>query len=148
MKKEAYEYKKIEDLTLYEFFSIGPKGRIQQMIQLGMVQKVPLIFNLELGPILSDNKIDTLSVTNNKDTKKILQSVTESILEFLNGRQEALVLIQGSTPARTRLFQMWIRGIHDQYREDISIEGWFRNRWYEFQKDMQFEAFLIKKIKY
>ncbi|MCG2614761.1 hypothetical protein LZZ85_10735 [Terrimonas sp. NA20] len=145
MKKEVYEYVKIEDHTLYQFFSYGPKGLIRKLIQFNLVQRIPLIFNLELGKALSGNKIDTSSVTDNKDTNKILLSVTEAIIEFLNERREALVFLEGSTPARTRLFQIWIARIFDQHRGFISIEGRIKNNWYLFEKGKSFDAFLIKK---
>jgi hypothetical protein len=145
MKREVYKCVKILDLTVYEFYSIGPNGRIRKLIKLNLVQRIPLIFTLELGKALAKNKIDVFSVTDNKDTEKILSSVTEVLIEFLHERHEALVLFEGSTSARTRLFQIWISKALDKYGDLISIEGRIGNRWHRFEKGVTFDAFLIKR---
>jgi hypothetical protein len=145
MKKEVYEYKKIQDLTVYEFYSFGPNGRIRKEIQFDMMQKVPLVFNLVLAKADSRGDLDVQSITDNKDTGQILSSVTNAIIEFLESRPEALVHIEGVTPSRTRLFQMWITKIFDQYCDRISIEGMHKKRWLPFEKDIRFDAFVLKR---
>lgn len=133
------------DLTVYEFYSVGPNGRIRKLIKLSLMQRVPLIFSLEPGDALNEVEINLLSVTDNKDTDIILLSATQAIIEFLNERNEALVFFEGITSARTRLFQIWITRVLNQYSDFISIEGRIKNQWRPFEKGVLFDAFLIRK---
>ena len=145
MEKEKYDFKRTTDLTFYEFDSEGPKGRIRKEIQFYLVQQSPSIFNLALGKLLENDNIDTISVTGNKDTSKILTVVSEAIIEFLSSRKDALVYIRGNTPARTRLFQMWIARMFAEFSDSVIIEGRQKEIWIPFKKGIAFEAFLIRK---
>jgi len=50
----------------------------------------------------------------------------------------------GSTPSRTRLYQMGIAKIWDQINLVFEIQGYVDYTWCPFQKGINFEAFLLK----
>ena len=64
-------------------------------------------FNLGFGDQdESTGKINDLTISNNSDTDRILATVAATILEFTAHFPDAIVYVKGSTPARTRLYQM------------------------------------------
>jgi hypothetical protein len=148
MEKDKYPFEKTQDITVYDFYSIGHRGTIRKKIRFDLMQRSPSIFNLTLGNIPDEedqDEIDTMTVTGNGDTAKILTVVSDVIIDFLLGRTEALVYVEGATPARNRLFQMWIARTYKEIRHRIWIEGLVKKRWIPFKKGITFEAFLIRK---
>jgi uncharacterized protein DUF6934 len=66
-------------------------------------------FNLGFGDLnKATGKIDDLAVTDNQDRKKVLATVAATLLEFTRQFPDAAVYATGSTPARTRLYQIGI----------------------------------------
>lgn len=59
-------------------------------------------------------EIDDLSVSNNQDTKKVLATVAKTVVDFIEQHPKAIVM-EGSTPARTRPYQMGIRSFGMKY---------------------------------
>jgi hypothetical protein len=53
-------------------------------------------------------KINDLAVSDNNDRDKILATVAMTALEFTDHYDECKIEFKGSTPARTRLYQMGI----------------------------------------
>lgn len=47
-----------------------------------------------------------MTISNNHDTKKVLSTVARAVLDFLEQNPQAIVMARGSTPSRTRLYQM------------------------------------------
>lgn len=141
--KKKYDYNIIHDWTVYEFYSEGKNGRIRKEIHFELMQKTPSIFNLSVGKLLKDGNIDDKTITGNQDTEKILSVISDAILEFINSRNAALVYVKGSTPSRTRLFQMWIAKVYEQFNPLVWIDGRVKERWIPFKKGIAFEAFLM-----
>jgi hypothetical protein len=57
---------------------------------------------------------------------------------------EAILFAEGSTKSRTRLYQMGISKISDDFFEMFEIEGLIDGGWEPFQKGKNYESFLLK----
>ena len=83
MHLERYEYEINEMFLDYTFESIGPNGTIKKLISF-VPQNIngATFFNLGFGDMDEHGRINDLSVSDNKDTKKLLATVATVVLEF------------------------------------------------------------------
>jgi hypothetical protein len=146
MNLEKYPSKVNATETVFTFVSEGPKGKIIKRVQ---YKKVKLdgfrnVYNLAFGDKKRNStKIDDLVVTNNQDREKVLTTVANTVLLFTKRRLKAHILILGSTPSRTRLYQIAINKYFDELAETFEIKGYFYGFWLPFDKNLNFAAFLI-----
>lgn len=144
MNREIYPV--IKDLVKlkFTFFSIGPKGVIPKVIQ--FIKIADDYFNLTFGDWHdAAEKIEDFVRTNNKDRDKVLATVASVVLEFTNYFPNAIIMAQGSTPARTRLYQMGINAEFDFIIKIFTIEGFAGGEWRTFEKHKNYSAFRVKK---
>lgn len=146
MKEESYSFIKDSEIYYYEFYSEGPNGKIRKVIQYQQFPSDEDLFSLGFGDVDDESKqLDDLAVSNNKDTKKILATVAKTVVAFLNEHPTAIIMAQGSTPSRTRLYQMGITQFWEEINEQFEVKGFINNDWYSFEKGKNFEAFFIFK---
>lgn len=104
------------------------------------------LFNLAFGDWNEDlNKLDDSIRSNNGDRDKILATVASTAIDFTDRFPEAEIFTEGSTPARTRLYQMGISNNLEEISEDFEIQGYIYQEWSRFRKGVNYEAFLIKR---
>ena len=130
MKEDAYAITNIPDSAIYEFTSKGPKGNIKKRI---LFQKTEIenLFALSFGDVISESgKIDVYINTNNSDRNKVLTTVAAIAAEFIDANPNATVAVVGSTPSRTRLYQIALSMNYKFLSRDFEIFGW-RNNQYE-----------------
>lgn len=131
----------------YEFYSEGPNGRIKKGISFQHMQEIGSnVFNLAFGDVdESTGRIDDRAISNNNDQIKVLNTVAITVIDFLEKRPNVIVLMQGSTLSRTRLYQMRI-SFHwltiNQYCEVYGEKG---KEWLPFEKGLNYERFLVFK---
>jgi hypothetical protein len=104
-------------------------------------------FNLAFGDLNeTTGKIDDLAISNNQDRERILATVAATVLEFTNHFPNAMVYAKGSTPARTRLYQIGISANWTEIGTVLYVYGYEPNNgWESFQKNVKYEAFLVKR---
>ena len=56
-----------------------------------------------------------------------------------------MIFAIGSSPSRTRLYQMRISRYFDKILELFMISGLLENHWGEFETDNNYQAFLVKR---
>lgn len=143
MNLDKYELKSGEELEIFEFISSGPQGQITKVIQYTPINEKN-VYNLGFGDKnLETGEIDDMVTSNNKDSTKVLATVVASLYVFTGKHKNASVYASGSTKARTRLYRMGITKYLDKVREDFLIYGQINDAWELFQKDINYEAFLI-----
>jgi hypothetical protein len=76
-----------------------------------------------------------------------LATVADTVLDFTNTYPDAFVFAQGSTPARTWLYQMGIGSFFDEIGGLFSVTAYYRGDWQSFEKGKNYEAFLIQRKK-
>ncbi len=141
---EKYELKSGEQLEVFEFVSIGPKGKIPKIVQYTLTNYKDL-YNLGFGDMnIETGEIDDNVISNNGDSEKVLATVVASLYAFTDKHCEAMVYATGSSKSRTRLYRMGITKYIDEIKKDFEIYGELESGWEEFQKEVEYDAFLIK----
>jgi len=145
MKLDKYELKSGEQLEVFEFISIGIKGRITKLVQYSPTNYKDL-YNLGFGDKNAETgEIDDCIISNNGDSDKVLTTVVASLYAFTDKHKGIMVYATGSTRARTRLYRMGITKYFDDAMIDFEIYGQIDGNWEEFRKDVDYEAFLVKR---
>lgn len=145
MKKEKYKYSAEKELMYFEFFSVGPKGKIKKVIEFSETN-VKAVYNLAFGDF--DEKTQRISdsvVTNNGDSLKVLATVASSVYAFTSQRPNAWVFATGSTAVRTRLYRMGLTNNLAEVSQDFYVYGLKENQWEDFLIGEDYEAFLVKR---
>ena len=143
MQHGRYEVITDDDHEIFEFLSAGPKGTIKKVVQYKLIGNN--IYNLGFGDW--DEKAQTIRDkvrTNNEDRNKVLATVAFTVLDFMQFHLNAIVFAQGSTPARTRLYQM---GIHANWYEIsllLDVQGFGKSGWEPFRQAENYKAFMVK----
>lgn len=142
----SYKFYKVDDNTQivnsYVFFSIGPKGIFEFRIIFTKDMSEPTleIYNLAFGvwnSVLND--IDDTIETKNDDMDKILATVGEKAINFILENPTAYLYAKGSTPIRTRKYQIGIFKNLPDIPSNLGIYGIIENS----QGDMLVENFKI-----
>jgi len=144
MKYSQYPVTVEEAHTKYEFISEGRNGSIRKTVVYAQIRSG--IFNLSFGDWNAEiDKMDDSITSNNGDRDKVLATVAATAIEFTNNYPGALIYTEGSSPARTRLYQMAIAKNLEEISENFEIEGYINRAWELFQKGRNYEAFLVKR---
>ena len=147
MNNPKYQLKAAQDLTVFNFISEGPKGSIQKLIEIKETN-LKGFYNLAFrDKDEQTGKINDKVVTNNNDTDKVLATVVSAVYAFTNTNPDAWVYATGSTDARTRLYRMGINKYLNDVENDFEIYGELKNNWCIFDKDINFEGFVVRRKK-
>jgi hypothetical protein len=145
MKSDKYNYVTDPNHETYEFLSSGPKGTIKKVVLFQEFDNYPGVFNLAFGDwddSLQKIKDDVRS--NNSDRDKVLATVASTVIDFFEKHPEAILLAQGATPSKTRLYQMGINANWDEITQMFIVEGRIKNNWEPFPPGKNYEAFALK----
>jgi len=125
------------------FFSEGPNGRIEKAVLYETLYESHT-YNLAYGDWNeAAGRIDDLAVTNNADTQKVLATVAASVSHFMSNHPHATVFAKGSTPPRTRLYQMGIRNHLMEISFRFEVMGLKQFNWEPFRPGRNYDAFYI-----
>jgi len=146
-------YNKIEnvDYRVYTFTSEGRHGNLVKVVTFEEIDEIENTFNLALGTMQSDGKIDFLSITNNGDRNKILATVAAIVNIFLDRFPGKNVYITGSDARRTLLYNRSIAYGYDELVQMFNIYGDSSPdgdvcEFELFEKGKNYSGFLIEKI--
>lgn len=126
----------------YEFLSSGNKGTIRKVVLYQHLEDD--IFNLAFGDW--DEESQTISDTarsNNNDQEMVLATVAATVVESLEFHPGAIVLAQGSTEARTRLYQTGINKYLAEISVQFDIQGFIDGTWQLIQPGKNYQAFAL-----
>jgi hypothetical protein len=148
MELNGYEFKANGDFSRFYFNSVGPRGVIKKAVSyqvLYFYNKLPVV-NLAFGDWdEGEQKINDSVVSDNKDRDKVLATVASTILTYLEMHGKCLISAEGSTPARTRLYQMGINAHRIEIESIFFIFGLDKREWITFEPGRNFQAFLVYK---
>jgi hypothetical protein len=143
MSHEKYSIISATNHTTYEFFSEGPKGIIKKVILFQEIGKNT--FNLAFGDWDKINKtVNDMARSNNGDRDKILSTVAFAVVTFMNHYPSAILIAKGSTPARTRLYQIGIMLNWKDINQLFDLECFLNGSWIPFEKGKNYEQFLLR----
>ncbi len=96
MNYPRYEYSAENELNIFEFDSIGNKGKITKIVQYTEMS-VKGYFNLGFGDLdLQTREINDDIITNNGDGQKVLATVVSTMYSFTGKNPEAYIYATGS----------------------------------------------------
>ncbi|HZY82359.1 MAG TPA: hypothetical protein VFE50_22695 [Cyclobacteriaceae bacterium] len=145
LKYDKYDIESPEPFLVFEFKSEGPKGVISKQVRFEMIPGLDNVFNLGFGDLKSSGEINDIVVTDNNDGEKVLATVASAIFMFFDSHPESMVHIEGSTPARIRLYQMRIARHLAEVRDEFHVVGYTNGSWHPFERGINFSAFLVSK---
>lgn len=146
MNEESYPFHLVEVRTIYKFESQSDTKTIQKLIKFSLLDLSSQTYNIALGDVLPDGTISDRAVSNNSDMPKVLSTVFKAIHTFLLQNTHAKVFIEGSTPSRTRLYQMVIARFLSDFELNFRILGYIGKNVEYFEKGKNYESFLISLI--
>jgi hypothetical protein len=132
---------------VYEFYSECVKGRVRKLV---IYRETYLLnfYNLGFGDGHGEDGIINDSViTNNGDSQKVLATVASTLLHFTDKFPKAKVIAVGRTKSRTRLYRIGISNNLEMIKKDFEVFGWKGNAWQPFDKNVEYEAFFVKRKK-
>ncbi|WP_342084152.1 DUF6934 family protein [Dyadobacter sp. OTU695] len=131
MDQPHYEFETTVSGHLFSFISEGEQGSIEKRVQFSPMRGN--VFNLAFGDWNElEGKIDDMVVTNNGDMEQVLATVIEITRFFLSENIKISVFLTGSTPARTRLYQMIINKNLDIIKADFDVAASRNGHWRSF----------------
>ncbi|HZE84352.1 MAG TPA: hypothetical protein VE035_08575 [Puia sp.] len=117
MKYVRYPVAASDDYCTYLFSSEGIRGKIAKGVIYSRIERN--LFNLGFGDWNEEHQeLDDSNRSNNGDRDKVLATVAFTVFDFTNKYPDAQIIAEGSTSARTRLYQM---AIADNLLETIRI---------------------------
>jgi len=144
-----YDYEISDDFFKYEFCSEGPKGKIRKVILFKRINiQGRLVFNLAFGDINESGGFSDLNVSNNHDAEKVLATVAHAVIKFTTVYPDALIYAEGSTPSRTRRYQMGINKFWKEIELDFKVFGLLINGGFEpFESGKNYVGFAVTRKK-
>jgi hypothetical protein len=145
MLNPIYDIEVTDDRTQFEFVSEGINGKFTKVVLIAETNYHNL-YNLSLTDYdETTNFFDDLSVSNNGDTLKILATVAQCVVYFLEQYPNGRIYATGSTLSRNRLYRMGISSNYDLIEKEYTILGQIKQDWEIFNKNTNYDAFLITK---
>jgi len=159
MDLEYYEFEQVDEFA-YRFFNKGPKGTFEMRVSFRRISKDA--YHLGFGVFEPKKQwLDDQIELRNGDTQKILATVANTALAFLEEHPTCYIYATGSTAARTRLYQMGINRILPELSDQYAISGLivernelgvmqghypkWKGKWRELPSGVSHDAFLIFK---
>jgi hypothetical protein len=146
MKQPKYIFSSEDTYLIYKFESAGPRGSVTKIVEYTKVEE-PNVYNLGFGDYDErTDSFDDFAVTDNLDTRKVLATVASTIFTFSAKYPNAVIIATGSTPPRTRLYQILIALNLSEIQRHFSIFGYTDNReWQKFRKGVNYKSFLLSR---
>lgn len=142
MDKLFYEFVVTDEACTFQFTSVGKKPIVKCVVY--HRTNIPGFYNLAMGGLLPDGKLDVEVVSDNGDRNKILATVIQPLFTFLEAHPTDFVFFTGSTPTRTRLYQILTSHELDRATFLLSCRSMLRNgHLVQFEKNNPCIGFLI-----
>ena len=146
MEQASYPFKKYKRELLFEFESVSETTKvIRKIIAYELIDEQQNVFNLSLVDKDNEGKISDMVVSNNSDMEMVLATVIQTLPVFFAEFEGSKIFFTGSTPSRTRLYRIIIAKHYKDFEQVYSIFGFINQIPEPFQKNNNYEAFLIFK---
>ena len=73
-----------------------------------------------------------------------MATVASAVMSFITHYPKARIFAKGSTPGRTRLYQIGIFANWHEISNIFVVEGFINDDWHPFEKHQNYQAFLVK----
>jgi len=137
------------DYASFIFHSEGPNGGIMKVVRYQLVEESiygQLLFNLSFGDWNDVTKtINDRRVSRNGDDLRVLATVAHTVVTVTNKWGGCRICVKGSTPGRTRLYQMKINAYWSEINKLFFIQGRVNERWEEFRRDKNYDTLSVTR---
>jgi hypothetical protein len=141
MNLNKYPLVSTNEHMTYEFLSEGPNGTIKKVVFFENIGDNH--FNLAFGDWSEyEQGINDKVRSNNHDRDKVMATVASTVIEFIKHYPDAIIFAKGSTPSRTRLYQIGIFANWHEINQLFVIEGFINGDWQPFEKHKNYNAFM------
>jgi hypothetical protein len=130
----------------FEFDSVGIQRTVRKVIRYAQTV-IPDFYTLALFDKLETGVLSDSSRTNQGDMEKVLATVLQTVFVFLSKHPDATVVFTGSTPARTRLYQIAISKEIFKVKHLFAIQGFTDGNFEDFEFGKGYEGFAISSKK-
>ena len=144
MKLDRYPYYADAEFFDFEFESQGPKGTIKKIARFLRIGQQLYSFGFGDFDDTTGDISDTV-VSNNGDGAKVLATVANIIHDFTAVFEQSTIFIRGSTPARTRWYQMNINIYWMEISVLFDVFGSYDGTWEPFTKGRNYEALMGRR---
>ena len=145
MKYEVYlDFKYTDDFDTIDFLSIGRYGPLSKRITFTRTE-LENTYNLAFGDIDGNDNIDDYKISDNGDRDKVLATIAYVVGLYTDKYPERWILFRGSNKERTRLYRMAIGLNLEELAEKFDIYGLTQAGIVKFSKNMEINAFLIRR---
>ncbi|SDF79660.1 hypothetical protein SAMN04487996_112220 [Dyadobacter soli] len=141
MNTPWYDYLPDSSGRMFYFSSSGDK-KIDKVLFFNYLHD-PEVFEIVLGNLRTDGSVDVDGTGDQRDAAAVLSTVAKCIAFFLSDHPDAEIFIEGSTPARTRLYQMAIVRELKDLGQYFDIYGFTGNCQEIFQSGRNYRSFII-----
>jgi hypothetical protein len=141
MNTPWYDYLPDSSGNMFYFASYGD-GNINKVLIFSYLDD-PDIYRITMGNLRVDGSIDVHGMGDTGDPASVLSTVAKAIAFFLADYPEAEVFIEGTTAARSRLYQMAIVRELDDLGKYFDIYGFDGNHEEIFQPGKNYRSFTI-----
>jgi hypothetical protein len=151
MNNDRYDNVEIaSNFRFFTFVSQGRHGALTKIVTFSEFIRIQNTFNLSLGTLLPNGKIDYDTITNNGDRNKILTTVALIIGIFIQQHRGISVYVAGSDKRRTLLYQRAIAYGYEELIELFNIYGDFsleseESKFEPFDNSKNYSGFLIQE---
>jgi hypothetical protein len=146
MQQEKYLLNSDDRFLVFEFESVGVKGRIKKVVQYTQTNYTNF-YNLGFGDKDEiSGEFSDKTISNNGDSLKVLYTVVGTLMDFTSQYPEAWVYATGSTKSRTRLYRIGISNHLDAISKDFELFGLLNDEWQPFKRNTDYSAFLVRRM--
>jgi hypothetical protein len=134
----------LPDLSVFQFISEGPWGRITKQIHFTLLFK-PGIYVLQLGDINKYGGFDRCAISNNGDMNRILATVILAIEVYTERYPDRSIRIWSLSAERSRLFRIAIGNNLRLLSAKFTVQSMAREGFLFFKKDIDSAYFELKR---
>jgi hypothetical protein len=144
MNLDTYNINANKACEIFEFQSIGIKGKISKVVKF-IPTSFEGIYNLGFGDFNpKTGQIDDKIVSNNGDSEIVLSTVVLAIDIFFEKHPNAQVYLTGSTKSRTRLYRIAINKYFVLFSKKYEILGELDESFERFIQNTKYQGYLIR----
>jgi hypothetical protein len=144
---DQYPFTSNREFLEFTFYSEGPHGNIEKRIRFKKIYGHRSVYNLAFGDLdPATGEISDSITTDNKDTDKVLATVASAVTAFFGQYPDTMVVAEGSTLSRTRLYRMRIAANLTEIQEEFQIYGLLEEGWELFVRNKPYLALLVERI--
>lgn len=143
MKEKFYPFEASGDYLCFWFESCSSGCTIPKIVEFEEIEIGT--FNLAFGDIDSHGRLNDSVVSNNGDTEKVLATVVQTVLTFLEVYPGRRVYFSGNSPARNRLYRALLSRDIENWSKIFEVVGVTEGERVAFRKDVNFEGFIVRR---